>query len=290
MGPVSETSLTLRILVLGLLTACSSNYASKEDVARLEGRLQALEGRSGVTVASTTSNQTAGAGQKKGPEGAGGEGAAGGEGGAGGAPGGEGGAGGAGGGAADQPSAEMLEMEKSFSGALDAMNKGDQAAAIVQLEALIKNYSDTKAAETAADLIAELKMVGGAAPPLVVDSWIQGQASLTDGKAVLLVFFQTGNNPKLDRLTTVTDAWKPKGLTVIGVTQAANDMPKDKLAEWLSSKGLTFPVALDKGSTTTQAYHRNDRVSGVLIRGGKIVWSGNPGQVTDAILAANIGG
>jgi len=294
----------------GILTACSSSTtATKEDLARLEGRVQSLESRSGSSSTSTRGSASTGRGGAQGGEGgagakggmgggeggmsggeggmSGGEGGmAGGEGGMTGGQGGQGGQGGEGG-QNGEVSAEMQEMEKILSAGMDAMNKGDLAEAKAKLTEVMTKYPDAKSTQMAKNALSELNVIGSSAPPLQVESWIQGAGDLNAGKATLVVFFTTENKnaeAALGKIQTLASAAKSRGLNVVGITRPSELMSGPKIKEWCEGKGVSFPVALDKGKATADAYKRAIPISSVLVKGGKIVWTGNASRMSDDVL------
>lgn len=268
------------LLALLALTACSNDYATKEDVARLAQRVSTLEaaaakGGSGTDGRAEGAGMMGVNGQPGGPN----QGGMGGQGG----PGQQGGEAGR-----SAPGEGEGELAKTFADALDAMNAGDVAKAKASLEQVAATGTDPEATSAAKELLAELEMVGAPAPPLKVSEWVQGQASVTDGKAVLLVFFDVAGNPKMDTLVTTAEAWKGKGLTVAGIARPGASSSKQQLTEWLATRKIGFPVALDDGASTREAYKRGTRPSGVLVKGGKIVWSGAPGMLSDQVLESAV--
>lgn len=282
----------LALLALTVLGACSSSsYATKEDLARLEGRLQSLEQRSGTSGAAQGGAQ-GGPGAAAGMAGPGGA-QGGGQGGAQGGPAGAGQPSGDQGGTPSGPaeggevSAEMQEMEKALASAMDAMNKGDMDGAKTQLAEVGTKYGDAKGAEMAKQLLAELEVIGSAAPPITSEAWAQGNGDLNAGKATLLVFFNVEHKnaeTALGKIQALAQGAKPRGLNVVGVTRTSDAMSSDKVKEWLSGKGVTFPVALDKAGTTATAYKRATPISAVIIKSGKIVWTGNASRMNEEVL------
>jgi hypothetical protein len=223
-----------------------------------------------------------GASGEGGPGAQGGMGGPGGQGGGEGAQGGQGGQGGAEGGG--EVSAEMKEMEKSLADGLDAMNQGNIEAAKSKLAEVTTKYPDAKAAEMAKQILAELGVIGTAAPAITVDSWLQGKGDLTTGKSTLLVFFTTENKnaeASLTKIESLATGMKAKGLNVVGITHTSEVMTGPKIKEWLTAKSVTFPVALDKATTTSEAYKRSAPISAVIVKSGKIVWTGNPTRLAD---------
>ena len=148
-------------------------------------------------------------------------------------------------------------------------------------------YPDQKATEMAKQILSELDVIGASAPPLTTESWLQGTGDIKSGKATLLVFFTTENKnaeTAMGKIQALSMGAKSRGLNVIGVTSATETMSAQKLTDWLSGKGVTFPVALDKAKATAQAYKRSAPISAVLIKSGKIVWTGNAARMSDDVL------
>jgi hypothetical protein len=167
------------------------------------------------------------------------------------------------------------------------MNKGDMETAKTRLTEVTTKYPDAKGAEMAKQILAELNVVGSAAPPLTVDSWLQGSSDLNTGKATLVVFFNVENKnaeTALGKVTALASGAKPRGLNVLGITHTSDTMTAPKLKEWLSGKGVSFPVALDKGTSTSEAYKRSAPISAVIVKAGKIVWTGNAARVSEDVL------
>jgi hypothetical protein len=139
----------------------------------------------------------------------------------------------------------------------------------------------------AKQILSELEVIGSTAPPLTVETWLQGKGDLNSGKATLLVFFNAEHKnaeTALGRIQALASGASPRGLNVIGITRTSDAMNAEKLGQWLSGKGVTFPVALDKANATTQAYKRSAPISAVIIKAGKIVWTGNASRMSDDVL------
>ena len=268
-----------------VLLACGPDYATREDLARLEGRIEAMENGGGGRSAKTTEG-----GQEAGAEGAGKEGGAEGGGKEGGGK--EGGpANGAAPGADGEASEELQAMEAAFGTALESINNGDVEAARTALLAVTADYPDTQAATEAKNLAGELELVGKSAPSLSLRSWVQGSAVPADGKALLVVFFLPGDrrvDENIGRAQETVDAWKDKGLAVVGVL-GGDGIATDKITAWLASKKITFPVASDPGGTVSAAFLRKGTFSGVLIKDSTVVWSGDASHIPESMLSTHVG-
>lgn len=125
---------------------------------------------------------------------------------------------------------------------------------------------------------------------LVAEEWIQGQATLADGKATLLVFWEEWcphckrEVPKLQETYTKLQS---SGLSVIGVTRMNRGANRTKVDKFIAKHGLTYPMLKDDG-----AMGKHYAVSGVpaaaLVKDGKIVWRGNPASLNENMLTASL--
>lgn len=305
------------VLLFASLSACSSSYATKEEVARLEGRIESLE-RSGAgssTGLSQSASGQSGMGQSgmgqggmgesgmgqsgqggmSGQAGMSGQGGMGGEGGMGQGGMGQGGQGGMGqGGQGGQQQGSMTSdqlraLDESFSKALDASNSGDFATAKKTFLQIVKDYPDVPAATEAKNLAEELDAIGKKATEVSASSWIQGSGTVNTGNATLLVFFTPADKRAEDgwkRIETTAASYKARGLNVVGVVPGA--VSAADATTWVKSKQVSFAVAQDNGTATASAYKRKSSLSGVLIKNGTVVWSGEPSRVPDPVLVSQL--
>jgi hypothetical protein len=141
------------------------------------------------------------------------------------------------------------------------------------------------AAERMDRMQGELGLLGQPAPALVVARWLRGDGDRASGKApYLLVFFPVSADsaPALARVATLADA---RDLAVLGVARGAT---VDGATAWLAEVDLPFPVALDADEATTAAYRRSASVSAVLVRDGRVVWTGTPAGLDEAVLRKHL--
>ncbi len=138
-------------------------------------------------------------------------------------------------------------------------------------------------------LQAELSLLGGPAPALTVDAWIQGRGDLTSGKATLVVFFATEAPDAPPAVGAAEALWRrarSRGLHVVGL--ASPSTSREAVTAWLRTEAVTFPVALDSNGRTAEAWRRSSPVSAALVKEGRVVWTGNPARVTDELLARHL--
>ena len=126
--------------------------------------------------------------------------------------------------------------------------------------------------------------VGSDAPELKVGRWVQGEVSdLSDPNRTYVVeFWATWCGPckvSIPHLNKLHQRGRFAGLTIIGVS----DEPFATVKGFVSRKGATmsYPIAVDtddKSMQTTwmKAANRNGIPCAFIVRGGKILWIGNP--------------
>lgn len=137
---------------------------------------------------------------------------------------------------------------------------------------------------------AQEKEVVGKDAILVAEEWLQGTATLADGKATLLVFWEEWcphckrEVPKLQETYTKL---QPSGLSVVGITRMNRGANRAKVDKFIAEHGLTYPMLKDDG-----AMGEHYAVSGVpaaaLVKDGKVVWRGNPASLNESMLTATL--
>lgn len=143
--------------------------------------------------------------------------------------------------------------------------------------------------------------VGSPAPKLEVASWLQGEP-VTDfeaGKLYVVEGWATWCGPcirGIPHLNELHTKFKDRGLVVIGVN-VWDGASVEKVAAFVKSrKDMTYRVAYDGGSSGPFAngWMRAAGVTGIphsfVVQGGKIIWSGHPAQITDALVTAMLDG
>ena len=129
---------------------------------------------------------------------------------------------------------------------------------------------------------AQRLVIGERAPEIRVSSWLEGRSAATTGKAVLVNFFHSSNEQCIRDLAKLDGFSRAhSGLNVLVITKET----LDKVAPYVSGKGYGFYVGMDEDSKTFNAYGvRFVPFSALLDARGRLVWTGNPGSLTDEII------
>ncbi|MCB9679945.1 MAG: TlpA family protein disulfide reductase [Alphaproteobacteria bacterium] len=171
--------------------------------------------------------------------------------------------------------------------ASEASQKGDNDTAKAKIDELKQKYPTARVISAADRLLEQLSIVGKPVDKLDVDTWIQGDTTLANGKATLLVFWEVWcphckrEVPKLEETYT---KWHGKGLNMVGVTKMSRGKTEDDVKSFLSENKITYPIAKEGGAMSALF-----GVSGVpaaaVVKDGKIVWRGHPAQLNDEMIS-----
>ena len=171
----------------------------------------------------------------------------------------------------------------------DLTKEGKMAEAKVVYDELNTKFGDTLTARRAAKQGAELTVIGKDAPSdLSIDKWFQGEGNvdLTADGPTLLVFFEEWCphcKREVPKLQETYGKFHDKGLNMVGITKVTRSATDEKVAEFVKTGGLTYPVAKETGELSTYF-----AVSGIpaaaVIKDGKIIWRGHPARLTDEML------
>lgn len=108
------------------------------------------------------------------------------------------------------------------------------------------------------------------------------------GRVVLVDFWATWCPPCVEMMPTLQrlhDGYAGRGLTVLGVNQEADE--KDRVASFLSRRGLSFPQLLDTGELASRYGVHSFPTSFVIGRDGRIV-AAHRGPAREATLRREI--
>jgi len=135
--------------------------------------------------------------------------------------------------------------------------------------------------------------VGGKLPEVELEDFAQSPADSFDdftGRAVMFEFFAYWCGPcaaSVPHVNEIQEAWGPKGLSVIGVT----DEPASLTESWIETHGAAYAYAYDKGSQLARFFDVSSIPRAVIVdASGTVIFNGHPGQIDDALLAKAVQG
>lgn len=171
-----------------------------------------------------------------------------------------------------------------------AVSTGELDVAERTYQRLVDDFPRDRLARSARTQLDSLRLLGKDAPELQIDEWLgEDYGSIADlrGKPVLLVFWATWCPHCRREMPEVEALWlKHKDeMVIIGVTKHGRGQTTEKVREYITSEGLTVPIAIDPGDTS-RAYGVSGIPAAALVdKDGKVVFRNHPGQLDEATLA-----
>jgi len=157
---------------------------------------------------------------------------------------------------------------------------------------LISAFPKDRMAQAARGQLNSIALVDKDAPSLQIEEWLgdnPGTMATLAGKPVLLVFWATWCPHCRREMPNTEETWnkyKDKGLMVLAITKNSRGQTSDKVREYISENGLTFPIGVDQGGQTSRAYSVQGIPAAALIdKSGKVVMRDHPTRITDEIIA-----
>lgn len=141
-----------------------------------------------------------------------------------------------------------------------------------------KEYGATQTFQQRGRVCQEVEVIGKDAMDLEVDKWFQGEASMGDAPATLLVFWEQWCPHCKREVPLIEQTYNDnKGkLNVIGLTKVNRSATDDKVAEFITEKGITYPIAKEKAGSLSRYYNVSGVPAAALVKDGKVVWRGPP--------------
>jgi thiol-disulfide isomerase/thioredoxin len=144
--------------------------------------------------------------------------------------------------------------------------------------------------------------VGDPAPSLQISQWLNGKpVNLAEGKGkntYVVEFWATWCGPcrtSIPHLTKMANRFSKHNVTFIGVS-IDDEKTLDRVEPFVKKMGkkMGYPVAIDDGSKTNEAWLEAAGVQGIphafiVSKEGKIAWHGHPMQGMDVELAELVG-
>jgi len=162
-----------------------------------------------------------------------------------------------------------------------AMQKADEldfAAAKQLCEEAAKEFGHTQTFQRRGRVCQEVEVIGKDAADLEVEKWFQGEASMADADATLLVFWEQWCPHCKREVPVIEKTYQDhKGkLNVIGLTKVNRSSTDEKVSEFINEKNLTYPIAKEKAGSMSRYYNVSGVPAAALVKDGKVVWRGHP--------------
>ncbi len=197
--------------------------------------------------------------------------------------------------AAKAPNAPSAEDEAAIAlyreaSTLMRENKSEEAKA--KLQEIMDKYKGSRVATAAERQMAELSVVGKDIGTLEVEEWYQGNTSLADGKATMVVFWEVWCphcKREVPKLQATYDKFKGQGLNVVGLTKLTRGKTVDDVKAFISEEKVGYPMGKESGAMS-DFFGVSGVPAAAVVRDGKVVWRGHPAQVNDEMIAEWIKG
>jgi len=177
------------------------------------------------------------------------------------------------------PPAEREEIARSLYDRIEEeLAQGNVEEARSLLDTFMSEYPGGSMARTAQRLHSALEVVGQKAPSLEVEQWFGGEEG-SWGEVTLVVFFEPWCShcqrevPSLN--AKYLESYQAAGLTLLGLTRLTRGSTEQSLRDFISEKGLGFPIAKEDGAMT-RAFAVIGIPAAAIVHDGTIVWRGHP--------------
>jgi thiol-disulfide isomerase/thioredoxin len=156
------------------------------------------------------------------------------------------------------------------------------------VEQLAREYPDTSIGRSAQEYAEHLSVIGMDAGTLDVTSWLTGEASYQDDRLTFVVFMEAWC-PHCQReaplLQERHQALASSGIDVVGITSLSRGTSEAEMRDFIDTAGITFPFGVEAGDLS-ERYRVQGVPSAVVIRGGKVIWTGHPSTMTAEVLTS----
>lgn len=135
--------------------------------------------------------------------------------------------------------------------------------------------------------------VGNPLPPIALEGFSQTPAKGFEdfsGRAVMFEFFAYWCGPcaaSVPHVNEIQQAWGPKGLSVIGVTDESPELTEP----WIAEHKAEYAYAYDKGGALQRHFGIDSIPRAVIVdASGTVLFNGHPSAVDDVLLAKAVAG
>ena len=158
-----------------------------------------------------------------------------------------------------------------------------------RIVALEKETADLRSrVRTKAD-VREEAVVGKEAKWEIAE-WIQGETSLEESKATMLVFWEVWCphcKREVPKLEETYQKMKGDGLNVVGLTRLTRGTTPEQLDAFLKENHVSYPIARDDG-TMGDHFAVQGVPAAAIVKDNTIVWRGHPNKLNDEMLRATL--
>jgi thiol-disulfide isomerase/thioredoxin len=158
-----------------------------------------------------------------------------------------------------------------------------------KLAKLKSKYASTTAYRRAKKTEKELEVIGKDAPAsLNVEKWLANETSIDFGSnsPTLLVFWEVWCphcKREVPKMQKVYDTFSPQGLQMVGLTKITRSATDESVDAFIAENNLSYPTAKENGDLS-KAFNVSGIPAAAMVKGGKIVWRGHPGRLTDDMI------
>jgi peroxiredoxin len=181
----------------------------------------------------------------------------------------------------EQAAAKVLKEASTLAEAL----KYDEAK--TKLAELKEKYGKTRAARAAQRLEREIGVVGVDAGSFEVEKWYQGEISMADGKATLLVFWEVWCphcKREVPKMNETYNKYKDKGLNVVGLTKITRNATEEQVTAFIKEKEVDYGLAKEQGDSMSKRFGISGIPAAAMVKDGKVVWRGHPARLKDEMI------
>ncbi len=156
---------------------------------------------------------------------------------------------------------------------------------------LVTDFPTDRAAKAAKGQLKSLKMLGKDAPELEISEWVGedlGSLASLRGKNVVIVFWATWCPACKRTMPSIQEFYernKGDDFAMIAVTRNSKGQTTDKVRDYMTENGYTFPVAIDTGASSRVYGVTGIPAAAMVDKAGKVVFRNHPAQLTDALVA-----
>jgi thiol-disulfide isomerase/thioredoxin len=121
-----------------------------------------------------------------------------------------------------------------------------------------------------------------------IAEWMQGETTMDEGKATMLVFWEVWCphcKREVPKLEETYQKLKPQGLNIVGLTRLTRNTTPEQLDAFLKENNVSYPIARDDG-TMGDHYAVQGVPAAALVKDDKIVWRGHPAKLNEEMLLA----